>query len=63
MIVKSSKNTIEFEQNPMSFRLTSKTRKQMTAIEQELQISKSDVIRICISNYYNKLKKEGVFDE
>ena len=58
MIVKSSENTVIYEQTPMSFKLTEKSKHMLEYIQNRLQISKSDAIRASISRYYNELKKE-----
>lgn len=58
MTVKSSKNIVKYEQTPMSFKLTEKTKNMLEYIQNQLQISKSDAIRASISRYYNELKRE-----
>lgn len=51
-------NNIEYEINPVSVKLTTKTKDMLDYMQYELQISKSDIIRMSIAKFYNELKKE-----
>ena len=56
--VNLSVNNIEYEINPVSVKLTTKTKDMLDYMQYELQISKSDIIRMSIAKFYNELKKE-----
>ena len=58
--VNSQKNTVEFEAKSVSIKLTKKTRKMVDYIQDNTQMSMSNIIRLAISKYYNELKKEEV---
>ena len=50
-------NNIEYEVNPVSVKLTKKTKDMLDYMQYELQISKSDIIRMSITKFYNEIKK------
>ena len=52
-------NNIEYEINPVSVKLTKKTKDMLDYMQYELQISKSDIIRMSITKFYNEMKTEG----
>lgn len=52
-------NSIEYEVNPVSVKLTKKTKEMLDYMQYELQISKSDIIRMSITKFYTELKEEG----
>ena len=56
--VNLSANSIEYEVRPVSVKLTKKTKEMLEYMQNELQVSKSDIIRMSITKYYNKLKEE-----
>lgn len=58
--VNSQKNNVEFEEKSISIKLTKKARKMMDYIQDNTQMSMSNIIRLAISKYYNELKKEEV---
>lgn len=43
---------LQYELKPISVKLTSKTRDMLDYLQETMQISKSDVIRLCITKYY-----------
>ena len=55
--VNLSKNKIEYEVNPVSVKLTKKTKDMLDYMQYELQISKSDIIRMSIAKFYNEIKE------
>lgn len=58
--VNSQKNNVEYETKPVSLKLTKKSRKMLEYIQENTQMSMSNIIRLAISKYYNELKKEEV---
>ena len=50
-------NKIEYEVNPVSVKLTKKTKDMLDYMQYELQISKSDIIRMSIAKFYNEIKE------
>ena len=49
---------IEYEINPVSVKLTTKTKEMLDYLQYELQVSKSDIIRMSLAKFYNELKRE-----
>ena len=61
--VKPPANNIKYMETPISLKLTTKTKQMVDFIQEHLQVSRSDAIRISITKYYQDLKKEeGVED-
>ena len=58
--VNSQKNKVEFEEKSVSIKLTKKTRQMLDYIQDNTQMSMSNIIRLAISRYYNELKRQEV---
>lgn len=58
--VNSQKNKVEFETKSVSIKLTKKTRQMLDYIQDNTQMSMSNIIRLAISKYYNELKRQEV---
>lgn len=56
--VNSQKNNVEFETKSISIKLTKKTREMIDYIQDNTQMSMSNIIRLAISKYYNELRQE-----
>ena len=56
--VNSQKNNVEFENKSVSIKLTKKTREMVDYIQDNTQMSMSNIIRLAISKYYNELRQE-----
>ena len=56
--VNSQKNNVEFETKSISIKLTKKTREMVDYIQDNTQMSMSNIIRLAISKYYNELRQE-----
>lgn len=56
--VNSQKNKVEFEEKSVSIKLTKKTREMIEYIQDNTQMSMSNIIRLAISKYYNELRQE-----
>ena len=56
--VNSQKNKVEFEEKSVSIKLTKKTREMIDYIQDNTQMSMSNIIRLAISKYYNELRQE-----
>ena len=52
-------NTLQYEVKPVSVKLTKKTKDMLEYMQYELQVSKSDIIRMSITKFYNEMKTEG----
>ena len=50
---------LDFDVMPTSIKLTAKTKEMLDYISDQMQISKSNAIRMCIASYYNNLKNNG----
>ena len=50
---------LDFDATPTSIKLTAKTKEMLDYISNQMQISKSNAIRMCIASYYNTLKNNG----
>ena len=58
-IVNYPSTTLDFDVMPTSIKLTAKTKEMLDFISDQMQISKSNAIRMCIAAYYNNLKYNG----
>ena len=58
--VNSQKNNVEFEAKSVSIKLTKKTRQMVDYIQDNTQMSMSNIIRLAISKYYNELKRQEI---
>lgn len=59
-VVNPQKDTVKYEELPISFKLTKKTKEMLDYIQNKTQINKSSIIRLSITKFYNELKKEEV---
>lgn len=60
--VKYSQTTLDFDVRPTSVKLTAKTKEMLDYISNQMQISKSNAMRMCIAAYYNNLKNSGEYN-
>lgn len=59
-VVNPQKDTVTYEEVPISIKLTKKTKEMLDYIQNKTQISKSSIIRLSISKYYDELKREDI---
>lgn len=59
-VVNPQKDTVKYEELPISFKLTKRTKEMLDYIQNKTQISKSAIIRLSISKYYDELKREDI---
>lgn len=59
-VVNPQKDTVKYEELPINFKLTKRTKEMLDYIQNKTQISKSAIIRLSISKYYDELKREDI---
>lgn len=52
-------NTLDYQSKPVSIKLTKKIEKQLDYIAEETQMSRSNIIRYSITEFYKKIKQES----
>lgn len=52
-------STLDYQSKPVSIKLTKKIEKQLDYIVEQTQMSRSNIIRYSITEFYKKIKQES----